>query len=58
MQNRQPLKIMQLKQGKFLASIPEIIETFLDSSAFASLRGVTSLHTNCCVHATPPKVTL
>jgi hypothetical protein len=51
---------------KFLASIPEIIETFLDSSAFASLGGVTSLHTNCCVHATrpscvhatPPKVTL
>lgn len=43
---------------KFLASIPEIIETFLDSSAFASLGGVTSLHTNCCVHATLPKVTL
>ena len=43
---------------KFLTSIPEIIETFLDSSAFASLGGVTSLHTNCSVHATPPKVTL
>ena len=28
---------------KFLASIPEIIETFLDSKAFASLSGVISL---------------
>ncbi len=42
---------------KFLASIPEIIETFLDSSAFASLGGVASLHTNH-VHITLPKVTL